>query len=97
MDSGLSLGNRETMEHPVLPTDPEREEALGRIALWLDPDDLRWLMHHCCCPADASEAQRSQCMRLRFRAGAALHQAGISQDLDSDSTIQNPKSKIQNP
>ena len=26
---------------PPVPTDPAREASLGRIALWLDPDDLR--------------------------------------------------------
>lgn len=62
------------------PTDPQREAALGRVALWLDPDDLRWLSRHCGCPPDASEEQRQRCGRLRFRAGAALHKAGLADE-----------------
>jgi len=62
----------------VIPTDAEREQELDRIALWLDPDDLRWLARHCCCPADATHEQRQRCGRLRFRAAAALHKAGLT-------------------
>jgi hypothetical protein len=72
------------MTREAVPTDPEREAALGRIALWLDPDDLRWLARHCCCPPDVPEEQRQRCARLRFRAGAALHKAGLSQELEGD-------------
>jgi hypothetical protein len=60
--------------------DSEHEETLGRIALWLDAVDLRWLAQHCCCPADASEEQRQRCARLRFRASAAIHKAGLSEE-----------------
>jgi hypothetical protein len=71
------------MVREVTPTNPERETELGRVGLWLDPDDLRWLAHHCCCPADATEVQRQRCARLRFRAAAALHKAGLpGDDLD---------------
>jgi hypothetical protein len=35
------------MTQDVEPTDPQREAALGRVALWLDPEDLRWLSRHC--------------------------------------------------
>ena len=73
------------MEREIVPTDPDREKALGRIALWLAPDDLRWLSRHCCCPPDAGEEQKSRCMRLRFRAGAALHKAGLSTETPTDS------------
>jgi hypothetical protein len=68
------------MAQDIAPTDPEREASLGRIALWLDPDDLRWLARHCCCATDASEEQRQRCARLRFRASAALHKAGLAED-----------------
>jgi hypothetical protein len=34
---------------PPVPTDPSYEQELGRIALWLEPDDLRWLAQRCCC------------------------------------------------
>ncbi|GAA0358649.1 hypothetical protein GCM10010151_55420 [Actinoallomurus spadix] len=64
----------------IEPTDPDREQAFGRIAFWLDPDDLRWLAGHCCCAADATEATRDRCLRLRFRASAALHKAGLDDD-----------------
>jgi hypothetical protein len=46
----------------------------------LDPEDLHWLSRHCCCTADATEEQRERCARLRFRAGAALHKAGLKVD-----------------
>ncbi|GAA3120436.1 hypothetical protein [Streptomyces echinatus] len=59
-------------------TDPSEEAAEGRVPLWLDPDDLRWLSGHCCCPADASDEEKDRCGRLRFRAGAALHKHGHS-------------------
>ncbi len=63
------------MREGVTPTDPQREAARGRVALWLDPIDLRWPAHHCC-PPDANEEQRERCARVRFRASAALHKAG---------------------
>ncbi|MDX3578461.1 MULTISPECIES: hypothetical protein [unclassified Streptomyces] len=59
-------------------TDPSTEADKGRVPLWLDPDDLRWLAEHCCCPADASDEEKDRCGRLRFRAGAALQQHGQS-------------------
>ncbi|MYS46852.1 hypothetical protein GTY23_37850 [Streptomyces sp. SID5998] len=59
-------------------TDPSAEAAKGRVRLWLDPEDLRWLSRHCCCPADASEEEKDRCGRVRFRAGAALHKHGQS-------------------
>ncbi|MFD9322188.1 hypothetical protein ACFWDQ_31810 [Streptomyces sp. NPDC060053] len=64
------------MARPVIPTDPQDEADRGRVALWLDPDDLRWLAEHCCCPADAPEESAERCLRLRFRARAALHKSG---------------------
>jgi hypothetical protein len=68
------------MTDKIDPTDPEREAARGRVALWLDPEDLLWLSRHCCRTADATEEQRQRCARLRFRAGAALHKAGLKVD-----------------
>lgn len=35
------------MTRAVVPTDPRGEAERGRVALWLDPDDLRWLADHC--------------------------------------------------
>ncbi|MEJ8639770.1 hypothetical protein [Streptomyces sp. MS2.AVA.5] len=54
-------------------TDPQVEAGQGRIALWLDLEDLRWLARHCCCADDASDEDKDRCGRLRFRASAALH------------------------
>lgn len=64
------------MTRAVVPTDPQGEAERGRVTLWLDPDDLRWLAEHCCCPADASAEAEDRCLRLRFRARAALHKGG---------------------
>jgi hypothetical protein len=58
------------------PTNPQAEAGHGRIALWLDPEDLRWLAEHCCCAEDAPHEATDRCLRLRFRAGAALHKSG---------------------
>ncbi|WP_031167300.1 hypothetical protein [Streptomyces durhamensis] len=62
----------------AVPTDPRAEADRGRVALWLDPDDLRRPARHCCCPADAEEEATDRCARLRFPAGAALHENGLS-------------------
>jgi hypothetical protein len=58
--------------------DPSTEAAKGRVPLWLDPDDLRRLSRHCCCPVDASDEEKNRCGRVRFRASAALHKHGHS-------------------
>jgi hypothetical protein len=63
------------MDRPIEPTDPEREKELGRIALWLSPEDLEYLSKHCNCGDEATQVQRDQCARIRFRAAAALHKA----------------------
>ncbi|RYD59889.1 MAG: hypothetical protein EOP60_00960 [Sphingomonadales bacterium] len=62
---------------PTVPTDPAAEQANGRTALWLDSADLEWLASFCGCAADASEVERERCARIRFRANAALHKAGV--------------------
>lgn len=64
-------------EGEISATDPNRETGLGRVALWLDVDDLRWLAMHCDCGDSTSEAERDRCGRIRFRANAALHKAGL--------------------
>lgn len=44
------------MSHePPVPTDPDRETAAGRIALWLDLEDLRWVASSCRCGDEASD------------------------------------------
>ncbi|MFM9626599.1 MULTISPECIES: hypothetical protein [Streptomyces] len=65
------------MAEPVVPTGPQAEAAAGRVALWLDPDDLRSLAEHCCCPEDAPAEVTERCLRLRFRARAALQKGGL--------------------
>jgi hypothetical protein len=64
------------MPKPPEPTDPVREVALDRIALWLSPEDLRWLASRCTCTDATPENDRETCGRIRFRANAALHKAG---------------------
>ncbi len=49
---------------------------MGRVALWLDVDDLACLAEHCCCADDATDEVRERCGRVRFRASAALHKSG---------------------
>ena len=58
-------------------TDPDEEAKKGRVALWLDPADLDWLSKTCRCAPDADEAEIERCGRIRFRASAALHKAGL--------------------
>ena len=59
------------------PTDPKDETAKGRVALWLDPEDLEWLSKTCRCEDDTATAEIERCARIRFRASAALHKAGL--------------------
>jgi hypothetical protein len=61
------------LERETDPTDSNRERQLGRIALSLDPEDVRWLSTNCDCPPDAPEGEKERCARIRFRANAALH------------------------
>jgi hypothetical protein len=68
------------MSRPFKPTDAATEQAKGRIALWLDPEDLRWLSRRCDCPPDAPAEVTERCARIRFRAQAALHKAGQKGD-----------------
>ena len=65
------------MEKSVIKTDPGDEQAKGRVALWLDPSDLEWLAGKCDCPPDAAPDVTDRCARVRFRASAALHKAGL--------------------
>jgi hypothetical protein len=66
------------MATSVRPTDDDAERDKGRVALWLEPADLEWLSRRCDCPEDAGEDQRERCARVRFRARAALHKAGLT-------------------
>jgi hypothetical protein len=71
------------MTSDIIPTDLEAERDKGRVALWLDAQDLEYLSTHCCCPDDAPQEQTERCARIRFRASAALHKAGLRRDQDS--------------
>jgi len=68
---------------PTAPTDSNEEKSKGRIAVWLDSVDVEWLAGHCCCPEDASQEQSERCARIRFRANAALHKAGLKDDKEN--------------
>lgn len=65
------------MPQPAAPTSPDNEVEKGRVALWLDPDDLRWLADRCRGSDDASDDEHERWARLRFRTNAALHKAGL--------------------
>ena len=60
------------------PTNADAEAAAGRVALWLDPSDLRWLSGRCSCTDETPTEEQDTCARVRFRANAALHKAGLS-------------------
>lgn len=65
------------MTSNAAPTDEDKERAKGRLALWLKPNDLLWLSQRCGCDDNASIGDKEQCGRIRFRARAALHTAGL--------------------
>lgn len=65
------------MADRILPTDPALEADKGRIALWLDPEDLRWLADRCVGQTDAPAEEEERWARLRFRVNAAMHKAGL--------------------
>jgi len=68
------------MGKDIVPTNPEQETAKGRIALWLAPEDVRWLASNCSCADSASREESERCARIRFRANAALHKAGLGSE-----------------
>ncbi|BCB75958.1 hypothetical protein GCM10022251_55400 [Phytohabitans flavus] len=70
------------MPRAVEPTDGERERGLGRIALWLSPEDLGWLASQCGCTEATADEDKERCGRVRFRASAALHKAGQKPAVD---------------
>lgn len=58
-------------------TEQERETAKGRIALWLDPEDLRFLAcEYSRLPQDTPKDIASLWMRIASRAHAALQKSG---------------------
>ena len=60
-------------------TDPRRERALGRIPVWLDLEDVRWLTRRCICGPDRypSGQHIEECTRIRWRFDVALDKAGL--------------------
>jgi len=60
----------------IKPTDATEEQNKGRIAVWLDPEDVRFLAAHCSCSPNAKRGEEQRCGRIRFRASAALHKSG---------------------
>lgn len=64
------------MADHITPTDANREQSMGRVALWLDVEDLRWLSERCLCSPEATAEDEQRCSRVRFRARAALHKSG---------------------
>jgi hypothetical protein len=62
------------------PTDAAHEVAAGRVALWLSREDLQWLATRCECTDTTSVEEKDRCARIRFRASAALHKAGVVSD-----------------
>lgn len=65
-------------------TDPRQEIGLGRVALWLDAEDLRWLANHCACDDSTPIEIKQRCGRIRFRANSALDKAGLKPHTVSD-------------
>ena len=65
----------------IVPTVPDYDKEHGRIALWLDPDALRWLARQLVKIEPGSPEGREQIGRIRFRITAALHKAGFPTNL----------------
>lgn len=56
-------------------TIPADESDAGRVAVFLNADDARWLSTHCECNETASDNERERCGRIRFRSSTALHKS----------------------
>jgi hypothetical protein len=68
----------------IIPTDALQEAESGRVALWLDVDDLVWLSATCSCTNSTPELVRERCSRIRFRAHAALHKSGLKSNTSNE-------------
>lgn len=76
-DVNALLGRMTGSPKPIKPTNPSHEAEAGRLALWLDLEDLRWLASNCGCTDVNLDHVEERCGRVRFRANAALHKAGL--------------------
>jgi hypothetical protein len=70
-----------TVPDDVSPTDPDYENAEGRMAVWLDPEDVEWLASRCLCGPDRlpSGNHDLRCTYIRHRLTTALHKAGLKE------------------
>jgi hypothetical protein len=57
----------DAMSDDVTPTDPQREEALGRIPLWLDPADVQWIAYRAICGLGPTGRHTPECGRIRWK------------------------------
>jgi hypothetical protein len=71
-------------------TDPEEEKARGRIALWLDPNDIAFLANEWRkIPENAPESVKEAWARVAYRASTALHKAGVTYSQSFRATMRN--------
>jgi len=67
-------------QEEIAPTDEAAEKAKGRIALWLDPEDLWFLAEqYQNLPPEAPMETVRRWGVINFRAHAALHKAGLKE------------------
>ena len=67
------------IESKVKLTNPDEELAKGRIALWLDPDDIKFIADEWRkIPDSVPPDIKKTWGRIAFRAMAALHKAAIA-------------------
>jgi hypothetical protein len=65
-------------------TIPSDESDAGRVAVYLDPADIRWLTARCECDDNTDEDVRDRCGRVRFRTSSALHKTTVPIDSPAD-------------
>lgn len=66
-----SAGNAMNMQ-------PPSREIHRKVMFHLHDQPPYGLAARCCCGDDATDQERERCARVRFRAGAALHKAGVA-------------------
>ena len=61
------------------PTDSDEEMKQGRIALWLNPEDIEFLSNEWRkIPTEAPASVLETWQRIAFRASTALHKNGLN-------------------